>query len=309
MLGHRCIALVASLLAASSAAAESAQPPTAPAAAPTAASVSSTAGGFVDLGIVRYRDPEAHHEIWLGFDLGGVYIPRSLGLFDRTVGTLRSEGSWAIAFARHLAAGGRHGIVFYHAGDVWLQVAEHTLEVSTGFLPRIDPTAERDRLALTVEMHSLDRNWVDGEEFAIGGVDDSVYALGYGTSHRLSKSFDLGWNVQGRYVSVFLVSQRQVRAAVRPAVLFGNRHRLALELVLHFVHRDEDQFGEPFPRASVHAGFALEHDVMSKAGIGMFSSLRYATDFMSGRAPMYEVREESMRADYGEALAGIRLIL
>jgi hypothetical protein len=136
-------------------------------------------------------------------------------------------------------------------------------------------------------------------------------SLGYGMDHRLARRWSLGWNLQGRYVWVFIDTQRQIRASLRPTVVLRDRHRLALELVGFLVHRDEDQFGElddPADRLTVNGQVAFEHTWMSRKGVGTFAALRYATSFMSGQAPMYEVREEAINTHYGELSVGFRAV-
>jgi hypothetical protein len=247
-------------------------------------------------------------QLWLGFEAGGVYVPESLGLFSRDVWTARFTGAWALALTPRIAAGGRHGLVFYDASNVRLQVQEHSLELSARLLPDRNADDLRDRLAISVEFHTLDRNWVQGEEFSIGGVGDSVAALGYGLTHVLTRGLELGWNVQTRWVWVSDVSQQQLRASLRPALWLGDGHRLAVELLAFLVHRDARQYGNPLPRTTVHAQLALQYDFMSRANVGSFVELRYASGFMSGQAPMYEVREEAINTDYAELHAGLRVI-
>ena len=261
-----------------------------------------------DLGAVRYRDPEARRQLWLGAEVGGVSLPSSLGVFSRDVWTARVTGAWALALSPRIAAGGRHALVFYDATNVRLQVQEHSLDLSARLLPDQNPHGPRDRLALTAEFHTLDRNWVDGSEFSIGGVGDSVAGLGYGLTHPLTRTLELAWNFQARWVWVFDDTQRQLRASLRPTLMLGAGHRLAVELLAFLVHRDASQFGNPLPRTTLHSQLALQYDYMSRDGVGSFSELRYASGFMSGQAPMYEIREEAINTDYAELHTGVRIV-
>ncbi|MDH5670740.1 MAG: hypothetical protein OEZ06_01235 [Myxococcales bacterium] len=282
-----------------------------PPARPLARSESSTATTspvFPDLGVVRYRDPLQRRLLWLGVDGGGVYVPKTLGLFNRDVWTARVSGSWALSLAPGLTAGGRHGLAFYDATNVRLQIHEHQLDLSLPLLSHHPQARVRDRLALSVEFHRLDKNWIDGEEYSFGGFGDSVAAVGYGLLHTLSPQLELGWNLQARWVWVFLDTQRQLRASLRPMLKLGHGHALGLELLAFLVHRDADQFGNPLPRTSVHAQVGIEHTWLATSGLGSFASLRYFSGFMSGQSPMYEVREEAINADYGEAQLGLRSV-
>lgn len=261
-----------------------------------------------DLETIRYRDPTEHRQLWLGLDVGGVYVPKSLGIFNRNAWTARGVGSWALALSPRVAAGGRHGLVFYDATNIRLQVQEHQVELSARFHGDAENARTRDRLFATVEFHTLERTWVDGEAFSIGGVSDQVAGIGYGATHRLSSRWDLGWTGQARWAWVFIDTQRQLRASLRPSVRLGNGHHLALEGVAFLVHRNADQYGKPLARTTLHAQLALQHGWLSDAGVGTFTQLRYATAFMSGQAPMYEIREEAINAHYAELQTGVRVV-
>jgi hypothetical protein len=260
-----------------------------------------------DLGAVRYRDPTEHRTLWLGFDVGGVVLPEAVGVFDRDVWTARATPAWALALTPRVAAGGRHAMVFYDAENTRLQVHEHQLELSGPLLSECGSRATCDRLAATLEVHALSRTWTDGEAFAIGGVDDTIVGVGYGMSHSLARAWELGWNVQPRFAWVFLDTQRQVRGAVRLLWLAGDGHQLGLEWTAYLVHRDASQFGNPLRRTSVHGQLALEWAAMWTRAFGTVLGAHYATGFMSGQAPMYEVREEAINASYGELRGGIRV--
>lgn len=302
----------ASLFAAPTARAEPAPPGKSPGVRITSVSARPQPGDGLrlapDLGAVRYRDPTGRRVLWLGLDLGGVALPEALGAFDRDVWTARATGAWALALTPRVAAGGRHALVLYDASNTRLQVEEHQLELSGSLLGGRSTRGMRDRLSATLEMHRLDRTWTEGEAFAIGGVDDTVVGVAYGTSHRLAREWEFGWNLQPRFVWLFLDTQRQLRGSARLVWLAGGGHQLGLELTAYLVHRDSSQYGNPLPRTTVHGQVSLEWAAMWTDTFGTVFGAHYATGFMSGQAPMYEVREEAINASYAELRTGIRVV-
>lgn len=298
-----CVAALPSIaLAAESAPAAIGEPATANGAAAPAATE------LPDLGTIRYRDPTTRRALWLGVDAGGVYLPASLGVFSRTVWTAHTAGAWALAITPWLAAGGRHALVWYDATNVRLRMHHHELELSGRPTAVLNTPRMFDRLALGVEFHTLRKSIIDGEDFFIGGIKDVVVRLGYGIEHVLHPRWRLGWNVQGRYASVFRDSQRHLRAGARVTFLPRPQHGLGLEAVAFMVHRDADQFGTPFPRLTGHGQFALQYDWLGRRGVGLMVRARYTTGFLSGEAPVYELREESLTASYAELVLGVRAV-
>lgn len=274
---------------------------------------SAAAAPAPDLGTVRYRDAAARREVWLGLDGGGAYLPKRLGLFDRTIWTARTNPAWAVSLTPWLAVGGRHGLAWYGAGDspasrARLRMHEHQVELSgrPGF-GRL-PARHRDRLALGVTTHAIKRIDVGGTEFKIGGLEDTVLHLSYGLEHHLAPRWRLGWQAQLRHAWVFIDTQRQVRGAVRATFHPKVRHDLSLEALAYYVNRDEDQAGNPIPRNTVHGQFALEYAWMSRVGVGVAARARFATSYLSGEAPVYEIREEALNTSYGDLTLGLRAV-
>ncbi len=270
-----------------------------------------------DLGPIRYRDPMVARRLWLGLEVGGVAIPRNIGLFPRSVWAQRTSGSWALALSPWLAVGGRHDLVWYDARNIRLQVNEHRLSFSGRPLHGRHSEVLRDRLSAGVELHMVKRFWTaqvgetvsfDSAKFKPGGLWDVIVFLGYGFDHRLHEKVSVGWTVQGRYLWVFNDTQRQVRATVRPTIYLRPNHALSAEGVLYYINRNERQGGNLLPQNSVAGQVNLEYTWMSRRNVGVFARVHYATSFMSGDAPIYEMREEAINTHYGEGSLGLRAI-
>ena len=259
-----------------------------------------------DLGVIRYRDPVARRAIWAGVDVTGAYVPASLGLFNRTVWMVRTVPAWALALTPWLAIGGRHGIAWYDAENIRLRLHHHQLELSGQ--PLHARARMHDRLAVGFETHEVKNALIDGTDFRLGGIRDSIVHLGYGIEHDLSDRWRLGWRAQLRHAWVFLDTQRQVRVSVRAAFLPQPRHLVSLELVGFAINRNERQAGNLLPENSVHGQVAAEYLWMSRANIGVSVRARVLSSFLSGEAPVYEIREEALNAPYGELMLGLRAV-
>lgn len=260
-----------------------------------------------DLDRIRFRDPVRARQIWLGAEVGGIGLPASLGLFNRTVWTLHGAPSWALALTEWLTIGGRHGFVLYDAGNVRLREHDHQVEVSARTLAlRSRPRRFVDRVAIGVSTHAIKKSTIDGIGFKLGGVNDTIVHASYGLSHALGKRWRLGWQAQARYAWVLADTQRQLRAAVRASVRLGLGHRIATQLVGYYVHRDEDPAGNPLPRHGVYGQVRADWVWMSRHGIGPMVAARFLSSFRSGEAPTYEIREEALNNRYGEVIVGMR---
>ena len=271
---------------------------------------------LLDLGEVRYRAPVTPKEIWLGLDTGGVFIPEgTIPQVTRDVWTVRTDAAWSIALTPWLSAGGRHGITWYDAENIRAQYSNQLVHVAlrpTAWRPI--PGVEHDRLELGFEAHDMFRTVIDegpdGKSvFHFGGFFDRIFSLGYGMSHRLRPRLSLDWNVQGRYVWVFVNRQRQVRTGLRLRWRVRDRHVIAAEAVGYVVFRDPLQAGNLLPRASPVGFFSAQYDWMSRRNVGLFVRAWGSTSFLSGLAPVYEVREEAVNQVYGELGAGLRVRL
>jgi len=264
---------------------------------------------FTDLGTIRYVDPDDRRELWLGVDVGGAYVPEQLGLFDRTLWTVRFEPAYAVALTDYLAFGGRHGLVWYDAENIRARYHHHELEISGRPTEAAKSSLDlSDRLAFGFEHHNLRLADLEGDKFKLGGVLDYVLRLGYGMRHHITGRVDIDWNVQGRYVWLFEDTQRQVRASLRLMGRPGRKrgHQLGLELTGFIIHRDERQFGNELERVSPEGQIAATYEWMSPRGLGLFSKLRFTSALFSGEAPVYEVREEALNNVYIEASLGFR---
>lgn len=256
-----------------------------------------------DVGTIRYRDPPGGRAVWLGLDAGGVGLPRSATPYQRRVWLVRVEPAWAIGLIDRLAVGGRHGLTWYDAENIRLRVHSHQLELSAHAIQR---PRMHDRITLGYEMHELKLSVVEDVRFKIGGVRDDILTLAYGIEHDLGRAFTLAWQIQGRHAWVMLDTQRQLRGSVRAAWRPWPGHRLALSLVGYYVHRNRDQAGAPLPRHGAYAQVVGEYAWMSRRHVGFVIAARYANSFLSGEAPMFEIREESLNAHFGEAWLGVR---
>lgn len=260
-----------------------------------------------DMGIVRFRDPSCRRDVWLGADVGGVVLPKNLGPLDRTVWTVRAGPAWAIRLAPWLSAGGRHGIAIYDAGDVRLRVHDHQVELAAH--PMRDRRATmHDRLSAGIETHAVLAQRIDGRQFRLGGVRDLVAYVGYGIDHTVAPRWRLGWQAHFRHAWLFHDTQRQLRLGVRLAFTPRPAHRLSVAALGFLVDRNPDQAGRPMPRRTVVGQVAAEYAWMSRVGIGPSLQVRYSTGFLTGEAPVYELRSEVLHADYADATIGLRAV-
>lgn len=260
-----------------------------------------------ELGIVRATDPACRRTVWLGADLGGVILPARLGLFDRTVWTLRSGPAWSVRLAPWLSAGGRHGLAMYDAGNVRLRVHDHQVELAAHPLAATR-TRVHDRLAIGLETHAVLKSTIDGVEFKLGGVRDAVLYGGYGIDHRVAERWRVGWHAHFRHAWVFRDTQRQLRAGIRVAFSPRPAHALRATALGFLVDRSPTQAGRPMPRRGVYGQFGLEYAWMSRHGVGPVLAARYTTGFLTGEAPVYEFRSESLTASYADATIGLRVV-
>lgn len=261
---------------------------------------------YPELGTIRYRDPELRRALWISLDTSGAYVPTSLGLFDRTVWTIRPAGAWALALTPWLAVGGRHSVAWYDAENIRVRVHSHQAELSGRPLAGSRPGVRLDdRLAVGVSSHAIRNSEVDGLSIAPGGLLDTIVHLGYGLDHLLGTRWRLGWKLQGRYAWVYRDTQRQARASMRLAFHPRPPHRLSLDAVGYYVNRDAEQAGNPLPRNSLYGQVGLGYAWISRSGVGPWTQVRANSSFMSGEAPVYEIREEALNAGYGEVLVGM----
>lgn len=260
-----------------------------------------------DLGVMRFRDPACRRALWLGAETAGVAVPASVGLADQTLWVLRGAGTWSMRLAPWASVGGRHGGTMFSMGTARLGVREHRLE--TAFHPWSTRRAGlHDRLVVGIESHTLGRAYFDGVEFRPGGVRDFVAALGYGADHSVAKRWSLGWQVQGRHAWLYRSTQRQLHVGLRVAVTPRPAHRLEATPSLFVIHRDADQGGRRLPRLTSNLQVAASYSWMSRVGVGVFVGGRYTSAFLTGEAPMYELRSESLQQHYVEGQVGLRAV-
>lgn len=274
--------------------------------APSAGAVAEQGGRVPDLGTVRYHDPGRRGRTWLGLDVAGVALPRAVTGLGRSVWTTSVAPAWAHTLAARLALGGRHTMSWYDASNIRLRIHAHEVQLS-GRLMRSRPRL-RDRPAIGAEVHDVSKSVVDGVEFRLGGIRDFVLWFGYGLEHDLGRRWSLGWRADARAVWVFTSTQRQLRASLRAAVHPRPGHRAALEVLGFVVHRDPEQAGQPTAVSSVHAQVRGEYAWMGRGRVGLVVAGRYATSFLSGEVPLFELREESLQRSYAELLAGLRVV-
>jgi hypothetical protein len=259
---------------------------------------------YPELGPIRYRDPESRRTLWLGLDVSGTVLPPSFGLSDRTVWTVRPGGAWAFALTPWLALGGRHELGWYDAEDFRLRVHGHQVELSSRPLAAARSTvALDDRLAFSLVTHAI-RSDEGGTIGDSAGLQDTILGLGYGLDHLLGTRWRLGWQAQARHAWVRHDTQRQARLSTRLAFHPRPAHRLSLDAVGYYVNRDA-HVDPARPRHSIHGQFGLGYAWVGRAGVGPWTNVRATTGFMSGEAPVYELREEALEAAYGEVLVGM----
>lgn len=277
------------------------------AAPPSTAIACASSVEHPDLGVMRFRDPACRRALWLGAESAGVAIPASLGLAEHTLWVVRGAGTWSLRLARWASAGGRHGGTIFSSGNARLGVREHRFE--TAFHPWATRNARlHDRLSVGIETHNLSRAHLDGIEFRPGGVRDFVASLGYGADHSVARRWNVGWQVQGRHAWLYRATQRQLHLGVRVAVTPAPAHRLEATPSLYVIHRDADQGGRRLPRLGTNLQVAASYSWMSRAGVGVFVGGRYASAFLTGEAPMYELRSESLEQHYVEGQLGLRAV-
>lgn len=263
---------------------------------------------------MRFAWPSASSELWLGVGVGGVYIPGSVSGFSRDVWTVRAPVGWAFAPVPRVHFGGRHAMVWYDSRDARTRLGEHSGEVAIELGP-LDPRL-RHRLLFSGEVRELDKFTVNasGVQIAIGGVRDAILGVGYGTRVVVGRSWALSGLVHARYVWVFTNTQRQGRLAFRAEHYLRPNHVLSAMLVGHLVHRDAEQYAKKLPRMSTHAQAEFGYGWLSPAGEsptelrwGFYLKLRGATSFLSGEAPVYEVRADGLTTPYADASGGVHM--
>ncbi|MEE9383609.1 MAG: hypothetical protein V3V08_09370 [Nannocystaceae bacterium] len=228
----------------------------------------------------------------------------------RPVWTLRGDAGWGLALTRNVSLSGDHGITIYSAGHTQLRVHAHALGVALRPGAGSLAPAHRDRLSFGVETRTLMVVRVrtsDGwQDFDVGGIRDVTFRLAYGMEHAVGKRWHLGWQLAPGYSRVFLDSQRLLRGALRAALRPVPDHELRGTITAHLVHRDASQFGgNDFRRASAHLQASGAWIWMSRHNVGTIVQGRLLSSFMSGEAPIYEVREETLRTPYAEASVGV----
>lgn len=193
--------------------------------------------------------------------------------------------------------------------DVSLRLQEHQFELSGQPMLRTALAGKmRDRLAVGFETHRIAKVTVGGDEFRIGGFQDVIAQVSYGIDHRLATQWWLAWRAAGRYGWVFVDSQRHLRLNAR--ILFSPkpRHAVSLEGTFFYVHRNPDQAGNDLPRNSVQGQVALDYAWLSRVGVGVGVRTRYASSYLTGEAPVYELREESLNTSYADLTVGLRAV-
>lgn len=260
---------------------------------------------YPELGPIRYRDPESRRTLWLGFDVSSTYLPTSFGLSSSAVWTTRPAGAWAFALTPWLALGGRHEIAWYDTQDRRIRVHGHQVELSSRPLAASRSThALDDRLALGVTTHAIQWSDEGGTTSNPAGQQDTILHLGYGLDHLLGTRWRLGWRAQGRYAWVGSDTQRHARVSTRLAFHPRPPHRLSLDAVGYYVNRDSG-VDPPRPRNSFYGQLGLGYSWVGSSGVGPWTRVRATSGFMSGEAPVYEQRTESLSAGYGEVLVGM----
>jgi hypothetical protein len=235
-------------------------------------------------------------------------VPKALGLYPRRVWTAAVTPSWALALTPWLAAGGRHGLSWYDVEDVRMRFRTNQFEVSGAPATHAMRSHSSDRLAIGFEAHALAHVQAGKVGVAPGGMRDTIATLGYGMEHALGKRWFLGWQLQLRYVWVYRKTQRQARLGLRIAFVPRPPHQLALETVVFGIHRDRNQAGQPLPRASASVGVAGEYAWMSAHKVGVMVRARVTSSFLSGEAPVYEIRAETLNTPYAELVVGPRVV-
>lgn len=258
---------------------------------------------YPELGPIRYRDPEGRRTLWLGVDAAGTYLPSSLGLADRAVWAVRPAGAWAFALTPWLALGGRHEVAWYDADVARIRVHGHQVELSSRPLAASRSTdALDDRLAIGVTTHAI--RWSDAGTADVAGLHDTILHASYGLDHLLGTRWRLGWQVQGRHAWLPDGTQRQARVSTRLAFHPRPAHRLSLDAAGYYVNRNQP-VSSAHPRHSVLGQVGLGYSWVGRAGVGPWTHVRATSSFLSGEAPVYELRDESLAAAYGEVLVGM----
>ncbi len=265
-----------------------------------------------DLGPVRYRDPASRREVWLGLDVGGVAVPRRLGLYEDRIWTARVAPTWAVALVPGLAIGGRHSMTLYDVtggdGSIRLRQHAHQLEVSASPLHALRGTRARDRLFIGVHTHVIPYMRVDDVEVRVGGVRDTVLDVGYGLSHPFASRWRFDWRIAARHAWVFLDQQTQLHASARLVVHPRPGHVLWAEAGLYAVGRDEGGAQRSvYGRRTAHGVFAGQYAWMSRFGVGPFVRGDVATHFAAGRMPVFETRTAALDSAYADVTVGLRV--
>lgn len=273
----------------------------------------ASAPDFLDLGTIRYLSPQVPRELWLGLDIGGVYMPDGfIANFGRDVWMARVTFPWALALTPWLSVGGRHELAWYDAENVRAQYSNQEISLSVSPTSwRALPGVTQDRLEFGFEALDMFRTTLFGDDglrqvLHLGGIFDRVIYVGYGMSHRVRPKLSVDWNTQGRFVWVFINTQKHLRTSVRLRWNPRRAHTFSIESVGFLIFREKIQAGNLLPRAGIVGQFAAQYDWMSKRKVGLFARAWFSTSFLSGTSPVFEIREEAINQPYGELSMGLR---
>ncbi len=195
-------------------------------------------------------------------------------------------------------------MTWYDARNIRLRVHGHELGLATRPYELLHGGI-RDRFAIGVETHELKKTKVDGKDFVIGGVRDTVLHVAYGMEHPFARRFRFAWQEQFRHAWLGHNRQRHLRSSVALVFVPATGHELRADVVAFVIFRDRNQQGNPLPQGSTIWQGGLRYAWMSRSNVGFMVHARAMSSFLSGESPMFEIREESLNAKYGELIGGI----
>jgi hypothetical protein len=229
-------------------------------------------------------------ELALAVDAGGAWVPQMTGLTRDETGILQGRATWNYAPWERVGAFGRHGLGGMWWGNLGLLTREH--EIGLRVLASRAVTLEAAYLG-----HRSDKQWIDGDEWAIGGVIDHGAELSGWARIEPHPGVRLDLHLLGRWFDVYSDHQIVGGGGARLGLLFADGHAAVLELHALWVVRQEPRTGVDRTSWNVIGELAWRSRISGSFGVQI--GARLTTNLLVGEAPMLELK----RAMIGEPMA------
>jgi hypothetical protein len=229
-------------------------------------------------------------EAAVAVDAAGAWVPARSGLATDDTGFLQGRITWNFSPWNGVGLFGRHGVGGMWWGDLALLTSEH--ELGLRWLASRVVTLEAAYLG-----HGTEKQWIDGDGKAIGGIRDHGAELS-GWAHLEPHSrISLDLHMLGRWFDVFRDDQLVAGGGARLGLLFADGHAAVIEMHALWAHRANPREG--VDRASWNViGDVLWRSQLTK-GFGMQLGARISTNLLVGEVPMLELK----RSMIGEPMA------